>query len=154
MRHPHIIISHIVILLLLPLTAKSVDFRTSSYASVSAQSTRGISNAPTTTFKSVSTGNYNQPSANTGWQTSSYSVPFAANGLGGGMTTDDMYFESESTSSMRRVRGGSGYNPGYDEGEPGPIGDIPWIMMLLLAGGYIAYTTYSTRKRKAMASAS
>ena len=35
--------------------------------------------------------------------------------------------------------------PGYDPGDPGqPIGDIPWVMMLLLAGGYVAY---STRKR-------
>ena len=64
------------------------------------------------------------------------------------MTTDDMYFESESTSSMRRVRGGSGYNPGYDEGEPGPIGDIPWIMMLLLAGAYVAYATYSRKRQR------
>ena len=150
MRHSHKI-SYIVILLLLPLTARSVDFRTSSFASVNTQSARSISEVPATAFKSVSTGNYNQPSANAAWQTSSYSVPFAAKGLSGGMTTYDMDYESGSISSMRRVRGG-GYNPGYDEEEPGvPIGDIPWVMMLLLAGGYIAYVT---RKRKASASAS
>lgn len=63
--------------------------------------------------------------------------------------------------SMRRTRrdGGEGGGGGEDDwegedpglpgggNEPGkdsPIGDIPWVMMLLLAGGYVAY---STRKR-------
>lgn len=63
--------------------------------------------------------------------------------------------------SMRRTRrdGGSGEDDweGDDPGLPGggnepgkdsPIGDIPWVMMLLLAGGYVAY---STRKRRTAA---
>ena len=148
MRHSHKIL-YIVILLLLPLTARSVDFRTSSFASVNTQSARSFSEVPTTAFKSVSTGNYNQPSANAAWQTSSYSVPFAAQSISGGLTTDDISYGTEGAFGPRRLP-----RPDYEEYDPEPIGDIPWIMMLLLAGGYIAYTTYSTRKRKASASAS
>lgn len=144
MRYAHKL-THIAILLLLPLSVSS-GFRTDPFAGVGAQP--NANDVQAIAFKSVSSHNLNQR-ADAGMRTSSYSIPFAANGLSGGMTTYDVDYESESTSSMRRVRG-SGYNPGYDEEEPGtPIGDIPWIMMLLLAGGYIVYTA---RKRQRLCS--
>ena len=43
--------------------------------------------------------------------------------------------------------GGGPADPGMDE--TNPIGDVPWIMMLLLAAGYIVYTA---RKRQRLCS--
>lgn len=67
--------------------------------------------------------------------------------------TDPFSVDGPSTSSSpRRTRRGGEIDPGdYPGGgglnDPGemPIGDVPWIMMLLLAGGYIVYTA---RKRQ------
>ena len=100
---------------------------------------------PTYQFRSTS---QMQPASTSWGEKRTYTDPFSADAPG-------------SSSSPRRTRRGGDIDPGdYPGGggmnDPGelPIGDIPWLLMLLLAGGYIAYTTYSTRKRKAMASAS
>lgn len=89
---------------------------------------------PTYEFRSTS---QMQP-ASTSWGERTYADPFSADAPGAGTTS----------SRSRRAIGDEDEeeNPGYNQSD-GPIGDIPWLMMLLLAAAYIAYTTYSTRKR-------
>lgn len=141
MRYTHKI-TYIALLLLFPLTVSSAGFKNEPFAGVSEQP--ATNNIQADAFKSVSSRNLNQQ-ADAGWRASSYSVPFAAQDISGGLTTDDTSYEIESAFGPRRIP-----KPDYDEEEPGgPIGDVPWIMMLLLAGGYIVYTA---RKRQRLCS--
>ena len=106
--------------------------------STSSTSPQFIAQQPTYQFSSTS-----QMQPATAWgEKRTYTQPFSADAPG-------------TSSSPRRTRRGGvdpGDTPGGGDGpggEPGmPIGDIPWIMMLLLAGGYIAYTTYSRKRQR------
>ena len=102
--------------------------------STSTTSPQFIAQQPTYQFGSTS-----QMQPATAWgEKRTYTQPFSAD-------TQD----ASASSPYRTRRGGAGgEGPGYDPSEPGPIGDIPWIMMLLLAGGYIAYTTYSRKRQR------
>lgn len=133
MLHTHKLI-YIALLLLLPLTVSSAGFRTEPFAGINEQPNSGIVQA--NAFKSVSPRNFNQQTG-VGWRVSSYSVPFAAQEIMDGTTTAESYFEIEmgSASGPRRLP-----KPDYEEENPGqPIGDIPWIMMLILGAGYCVY---------------
>lgn len=69
-----------------------------------------------------------QPTTTWGEQRT-YTAPFSADGPG---------TPTSSSSRLRRAMGDDDERPDYDPSNPGaPIGDVPWIMMLLLAGGYI-----------------
>lgn len=90
---------------------------------------------PTYEFRSTS---QMQPASTSWGEKRTYSDPFSADAPG------------TSTLSPSRPRRSiddpddEGENPGYNQND-GPIGDIPWMMMLFLAGVYIVY---ATRKRQ------
>lgn len=105
-----------------------------------------IAQQPTYEFRS--TTQRVQPATTWGEQRT-YVDPFSADGPS---------TFSSSPSRPRRVMGdddddidpppgGGPADPGMDE--TNPIGDVPWIMMLLLAAGYIVYTA---RKRQRLCS--
>jgi len=68
-----------------------------------------------------------------------YSVPVSALSVTGGITTEDM---EEAKTGVRRVRhrpGGEGETPTDPTSPPDmPVGDTPWLLMLLLAALYAA----------------
>ena len=72
----------------------------------------------------------------------SYTVPVAASAVTGGVTTYDI---PENHSGPRRIR-----RPGEDPVDPTPapdmpIGNTPWLLMLLMALGYTATRIYRTK---------
>lgn len=76
-----------------------------------------------------------------------YSVPVSALSVSGGITTED---QEDAQPGVRRVR----HRP-TDEGEPAvpaepgsplPVGDAPWLFMLLMAA---AYAAFAYRRRQA-----
>lgn len=88
---------------------------------------------PTYQFRSTS---QMQPASTSWGEKRTYTQPFSADAPG-------------TSSSPRHARRAidpedEGENPGYNQND-GPIGDIPWMMMLFLAGVYIVY---ATRKRQ------
>ena len=93
-----------------------------------------IAQQPTYQFRSTS---QMQPVPTSWGEKRTYTDPFSADAPG------------TSSSSQYRTRRAidpddEGENPGYNQND-GPIGDIPWMMMLFLAGVYIVY---ATRKRQ------
>lgn len=120
-----------------------------SGSSFSASSPQYIAQQPTFQFRSTS---QMQPAPTSWGEKRTYAQPFSADAPGS---------YNSSPKRSRRALGGDDddIDPPYGgdgPGDPGmdettPVGDIPWLMMLLLAAAYIAYTTYSTRKRKASA---
>lgn len=66
-----------------------------------------------------------------------YSLPVSAVTVTGGVTTFDANGESE-TPGVRRISGRPGYDPAVPD-NPYPIGDAPWLFMLLIAAGYVVY---------------
>lgn len=96
-----------------------------------------IAQQPTYEFRS--TTQQVQPATTWGEQRT-YAAPFSTDYPGG----------ASSPSRARRAIDpeDEGEDPGYNPPD-GPIGDVPWIMMLLLAGGYIVHTA---RKRQRLCS--
>ncbi len=83
-----------------------------------------------------------------GQSTREYFVPVSALTVTGGVTTEDGGSEDSDSGrpGVRRI----GHNPGgtADPAEPKPIvplGNIPWLLMVMLALGYVAIRTYRTR---------
>ena len=66
----------------------------------------------------------------------SYTVPMAAQSISNGTTlTEDA--EEQFFSHAHRALGGGGYRPDYDQDDPfhTPIGDVPLLLLILLAAG-------------------
>lgn len=73
----------------------------------------------------------------------SYSVPVAAQAIEGGVTTLDV-----ANPGPHRIghRPGGGADPVEPDPSPDmPIGDTPWLIMMLLALGYIVTRVYRSR---------
>ena len=65
----------------------------------------------------------------------SYTVPMAAQSIASGTLLDDDEEEQYYGRAHRALGGGGGYRPGYDQGDPfhTPIGDVPLLLLILLA---------------------
>ncbi|MCR5049564.1 MAG: hypothetical protein K6A36_00605 [Paludibacteraceae bacterium] len=72
-----------------------------------------------------------------------YSVP---------MPAQDMSMPDEGTYTpiRRGGSGGGGYGPGYDPEDPfkPPVGDVPWVMMIVMAGIIVVHKTKHLRKQQ------
>lgn len=89
-------------------------------------------------YRSVNTMNQEATS------TREYSVPVSAVTVTGGVTTVDLNGEN-NVQGVRRISGRPDYNEEKPE-NPFPVGDAPWLFMLLMAA---AYAAYSYRRHKA-----
>lgn len=87
-----------------------------------------IAQQPTYEFRSTT----QQALPTTAWgEQRTYVDPFSADGPS---------TFSSSPSRPRRVMGDDDERPGFDPSNPGaPLGDVPWIMMLILGAGYCVY---------------
>lgn len=87
-------------------------------------------------------------------QMTTSSMPLAARNVAGGMTADQtMRSFSPRKAIIHDDDDDDGYGdddlrPGYNPNDPfaTPLTDTPWLIILLLGVGYIAYVAYKRRK--------
>jgi len=85
-----------------------------------------------------------------GAQTASreYFVPVSALTVTGGVTTEDGESEDSDRPRVRRIGGRPGAGTQPVEDIPSPIGDSPWLLMVLLGALYAVYRARNTQKVK------